>query len=147
MLKGTNDSVEKWIKEIKNECDKINNDTAKFKIDQKDIFGQSTEGGFLRKYYDGNTLRKAILTLFGETGQSTSEYYLLNGEITFVDEKAVKYKSPIYMGKTEIKSQEETRFYFKNQKLIRWIGNEGKIMDVALYPEKEKEILDDFKNI
>lgn len=138
--KGSIDSVEIWIKEI-------NDDTAKLKVVQKDIFGQSTEGGFLRSYYDGNTLRKAIFTLFGETGQSTSEYYFLNGEIIFLHQKELRYKSPIYMGKTEIESQKKNKYYFKNQKLIRWISNDGKIVDAILYPEKEKEILDDVKSI
>jgi len=141
------DSVESRIKEIRKECDRINKDITKFKVVQEDINDQSAEGGILKKFYDGNTLRKAVLTFFGETGQSTSEGYFLNEEIIFVLQTEERYKSPIYMGKTETKSKEENRFYFKNEKIIRWIANNGKIMDTRLYPEKEKEIFDDFKNI
>jgi hypothetical protein len=144
---GQKDSVEIRIKEIRKECDRINKDSSKFKVVQEDINDQSAEGGILKKMYDSNTLRKAVLIFFGETGQSTSEYYLLNGEIIFVYQREERYKSPIYMGKTELKSQEENRFYFKNKKLIRWTGNDGKILDAGLYPEKEKEIVDDFKSI
>ena len=141
------DNIEMQIKEIKAEYEKINKDTAKYKMVQSDVFGQSSEGGVLKKYYNGNVLRKAILTLFGETGQSTSEYYFLNGELIFEFDTELFYKSPLYMGKVEIKSQEETKFYFKNQRLISWIGNDGNMMDGALYPEKEEELLDFLKII
>src|SRR5688572_2856792 len=145
--KKSNDSVEIWINEIKKEYANINNDTAKLRIVQEDIFSQTTEGGFSRKFYDGTTLRKAIFTFFGETGQSTDECYLLNGEIIFVYQRLVLYKSPIYMGKTEIKNREENRYYFKNQKLIQWIGPDNVVVNEGLYPEKENEILADIKNI
>jgi hypothetical protein len=144
---GQGDNVEVRIKEIRKECDRINKDITKFKVVQEDINDQSAEGGILKKNYDGNTLRKAVFTFFGETGQLTSEGYFLNGELIFVLETEERYKSPIYMGKAETKSKEENRFYFRNEKLIRWIGNDGKIIDAGLYQEKEKEILDDFKNI
>lgn len=142
---GQEDSVEIRIKEIRRECDRIN--SAKLKVVQEDINDQSAEGGILKKNYDSNTLRKAVFTFFGETGQSRSEGYLLNGEVIFVLQTEERYKAPIYMGKTETKSLEENRFYFKNEKLIRWIDNDGKIMDTELYPEKEIEILADYKNI
>ena len=141
------DNIEMQIKEIKAEYEKINKDTAKYKMVQSNVIGQSSEGGVLKKYYNGNVLRKAILTLFGETGQSTSEYYFLNGELIFEFDTELFYKSPLYMGKVEIKSQEETKFYFKNQRLISWIGNDGNMMDGALYPEKEEELLDFLKII
>jgi len=145
--KEINDSVEVWVKEIRKECARIKNDSAKFRVERKNIFGQSSEGGLLENFYDDKTLRKAVMTLFGETGKSADEYYFLNGEIIFVLQTEVRYKSPIYMGKTEIKNREENRFYFNKKKLIRWIGKDGKIMDAGLYPAKEQEILDDLKNI
>lgn len=145
--KGFNDSIEYRISQINEEYIRINNNTAKFKITEQDIFGHSAEGGELSKYYDGKTLRKAILILYGETGQSTSEYYFLSGELIFVHKKNEKYRSPIYMEKPEVKSGEENKFYFKNQRLIRWIGNDGKILDGVLYPEKEEQLLDDLKII
>src|SRR5258705_1410509 len=106
------DSVEFWVKEIKDEYEKVNQDTAKFKIVESDVFGQSEEGGFVKKYYDGIQLRKAVLTLYGETGQSTSEYYLRNNMIIFVLQKHLKYATPIYIGNTEIKNSERDQYYF-----------------------------------
>lgn len=141
------ENIDMQVKEIKAECEKINKDTAKFKTEEKDIFGHSTEGGQLLNFYDEKELRKAILTLYGETGKSSTEYYFLNGEIICISQTIVKYKAAIYMGKVEIKSREENKFYFKKQKLIRWIGNKSEIVDTSLYPEKEKELLDLFNNI
>ena len=141
------DSVETWVKEINSECSRINNDTATFKVIQKDVFDQSSEGGFLRSYYDGKILRKAILTLFGENGQSTSEYYLLNGQIIFSLQTGLKYKTPSNVEKTEIESEEKDRLYLKGQKLIRWYRNDNIIVSPALYPEKEEKILEDLKII
>jgi hypothetical protein len=145
--KETNDSVEVLIKEIKKDCDRINKDIAKFKVVQEDINDQSAEGGILKKFYDGKILRKAVFTFFGETGQLSSEGYFLNGEMIFVLNTEERYKAPVYMGKTEIESKEKDEFYFKNKKMIRWINNYGEIIDIGLFPGKEKEILDDFKNI
>lgn len=141
------DGIEMQIKKINTEYANINGDTAKFRVERKDILDQSSEGGLLEKFYEGKSLRKVILTLFGETGKSTSQYYFLNGEIIFVHDKEVRYQSPIYLGKTEIESREENRLYFTNQRLILWIGNDGKIMEADLYFEKEEEILDILKII
>jgi hypothetical protein len=141
------DSVELRIKEIKSECEKINKEIKKFKMVQSDVNDLSAEGGILKKYVDGNTLKRAALTLFGEAGQSTTEYYFLNGNLVFVNEQVEIYKTPLGMGKVETKSLETNKFYFDKQKLIRWIVNDDEIVDRLLYSEKEKEFLDDLKNI
>lgn len=139
------ENIEMHIQEIKTECEKINKDTAKLKTEERDIFGHSSEGGQLLSFYREKELRKAILNLFGETGKSSIEYYLLNGELICVSKTIVRYKAAIYMGKVEIRSREENRFYFKSEKLIRWIDHEGKIVEANLYAKKEKELLDSFK--
>jgi hypothetical protein len=145
--KSVVDSTETWIKKIVAEYTNINSDTAKFRKEEKKVFGQSSEGGSLEKYYDGKTLRKAILILFGETGKLVSEYYFLNLELIFVHENDLTYNAPFYLGKTEIKSEEVNKFYFKNQRLIRWSVNDSKIQEGFLYPDKEEELLNDLKLI
>ena len=141
------DSAGKWIREINTECARINTDTTKFMVTEKDVFGQSSEGGFLRLYSEGNVLRKAILSLFGENGQVTNEYYLVNGQLIFLFQKGMRYKQPINEGKTEIQSKDEDRFYFRNKKLVLWYTTDDRIVSSSLYATKEKEILADFKNI
>ncbi len=137
------DSTEKVIKEIKIEVGNINADTSRYRIVEKNIDAASTEGGTLTKLFRDNELRKAVKVLFGEMGRLTSEYYFKDGEIIFVDEKEDSYDSPIYIGNGKIKSTAENRFYFHHKKLIRWIGNDGKVVSPEQYADKEEEMLDD----
>lgn len=147
MQKTQNDSTEIWVRKINEEYASINNDSARYRKEKKEVFDQSSEGGNVVKYYDDKTLRKIVLTLFGESGKLMSEYYFMNQEVIFVYDKETIYTSPIYLGKIEVESREENKFYFKNEKLIRWVDNKAKVVDLMLYPEKEKEILDYIKSI
>lgn len=141
------DPVELRINEIVSETETINKQIKKFKIVQTDVNDRSAEGGILKKYYDGKILRKAELTLFGETGQSTSEYYFSNGNLMFVNEQVEMYKAPLGTGKVETESIETNKFFLEKQKIIRWLNNDDEIVDQRLYEQKEKEILDDLKII
>lgn len=141
------DHLDDLVNQIKMECEKINRESKIFKVTEEDVEGLSSEGGLLKKLMDSKTLRKAELTLFGETGQSTTEYYFHNGEVIFVIKRTEMYKEPIYMGKTEPASLEKDEMYFKNQILVRWFDNEGKIVDQVKYLEKQIEILNKLKII
>jgi hypothetical protein len=143
-ISSTGQNIETHVKEIKAEYERIVKDSAKYKVVEKDIFGESAEGGTLKKYYDDTVLRKAILILYGETGKSISEYYFLKGKLIFEFDTEIIYEPPINMEKIVIKSREEHRFYFYDQKLIQWItGN--KMVDVALHDDKEDELLEGLK--
>jgi hypothetical protein len=145
--KISGDSVEIIIKGIRKEFNKINSDTSKMRVTKEDKSGQSTEGGTITKFYDGNTLKKVRLVFYGETGKSTTEYYFLNGQLFFCFEQNDHYNKPIYEKNMRVNKKEENRFYFNKQKLIRWITDNGKIADKSLYPTKEKEIFDDLQDI
>lgn len=140
------DSIDKAIKEIRKEYSKINSDTSKYSVVQKDINGESAEGGILKKFFENDVLRKAVEVFFGETGKLTAEYYFKDEEIIFVYEREDRYDSPIYEGNGKIKSTVENRYYFNHKKLIRWIGSDGKVVKPEQYLDKENEILDDLKN-
>jgi hypothetical protein len=49
----------------------------------------------------------------------------------------------MYEKGSKISKVEEERFYFNNQKLIRWIGPNDKIVEANLYRTKEKEMVKD----
>jgi len=141
------DNDELRIKQIETEYEKINKEIKKFKLTQEDVNDRSEEGGILKKYYEGQILRKAILTLFGETGQSTSEYYFSNGDLIFVKEQIDIYTGPLDVSRGETESTETNKFYFNRERLIQWVDNDDEKVNSEQYSEKENEILDDIKYI
>ncbi|MBO9632994.1 MAG: hypothetical protein J7578_07720 [Chitinophagaceae bacterium] len=138
----SNNSEENTIATIRKEFTAINNPAKKYKVVEAEVEGLSTEGGSIKKYYDSTVLRKAILTLYGETGTMVMEYYFTKDKLIFVYEKNTAYDKPIYQGKVKVVSTIESRFYFEDQKLIRWIEDK-KTKEKALYAQREKEILSD----
>jgi hypothetical protein len=132
------------IKQIRTEYAKIN--SIKLDCKRQDLNDMSTEGGEIQKCYDEHGLRKAVLIFYGETGKSEVEYYFKNNNIIFSYAKEDKYNAPIYMKEGgKILSSSVSRFYFDDEKLIRWLDNDNKIVKVDLYPAKEEEIKKDLK--
>ena len=97
----------------------------------------TNEGGEVTYYHFNNNLDKIITKEYAETFQVMTEYYLLNGELSFVFQKELKYNRPIYYDSLEMKEMndkeafhidkseiEEYRSYFENGKLISQIGNQ-----------------------
>src|ERR1700722_17403010 len=122
---------------------------------------ESTEGGETKFYYL-NRLQKIIVRQFGETFQNLKEYYLLNGNLSFVLEKSYKYNRPIYYDSTAMKENDDTtifdmnkseiveiRSYFLNGKLIHQINNQdcgSPFYDEYLLGE-QKRITSEFASI
>ena len=49
--------------------------------------GASTEEDYAKYFYRDGTLEKVVSVQMGETGQEVTEYYLLNGKLSFVMER------------------------------------------------------------
>src|SRR5690606_38148888 len=64
------------IENIRKKFREINAREHSFQKATKDIFGQSSEGGQAEVYYDGDDLKKMIITHYGEIGKIRTEYYL-----------------------------------------------------------------------
>lgn len=141
------DNPDTLITVLKTEVAKIDKDLPKFKVVKIELDDQSTEGAELQKYYDGNVIRKAVLTFYGETGQSISEYYFLSNDLISISETLLKYKTPLFAEKTEIASEELTTLYLKNEILMRWTDNVGKMVDLSQYPERQIRIAEELKMI
>lgn len=132
------------IKTIRKEFTAINNYTG-FKKEKSEVEGLSTEGGYIEKYTEGKVLRKAVLVLYGESGQLICEYYFSGGKLIFCYEKNETYDQHVSEGPpTKIVSSVESRFYFQNNKLIRWLSGD-RIEEKSKYPQREKEIMNDLK--
>ena len=135
------DSTESIIQKIRKEYAGINADSKKYQIVLKDIYGLSTEGGEVKSYYDGNELKKSVLTLYGEMGKSVKEYYFSGKQIFFCYERHTEYDKPVTYKDMRIKRVEENRYYFNNEKLIRWVGASGEIVPTEQYAEQGQMLL------
>ncbi len=122
----------------------INRNAAKYKKVRKDLSGFSAEGGVLVAYFEGANIMKIAATFYGETGKAAEEYYYWDGKLIFVLRTDSRYSKPL-SGKV-VKTTVE-RFYFNEDKLIRWIDENGKQVapDTSEYAEKQKDYLDTSK--
>ena len=123
---------EEIVKQIRIEFNKIN----RIKLDCKmqDLNDVSTEGGEMKKCYDGQDLRKAIFIFYRETEKLIVEYYFKDKKIIFSNTKEDRYNAPIYIeGGGKIASTMVSRYYFSEGELIRWLGKDNKIVDVEMH--------------
>ena len=101
----------------------INRGAARYKKVKKELLNFSAEGGLLIAYLSGPSIVKISATFYGEIGRATDEFYYSNDKLIFVYRKHLHYSGQL-TGK--VVRTTENRYYFKDDKLIRWIGEDGK---------------------
>ena len=124
------------LKPIRANFKRINSITNWTSIDTEEL-SESTEGGEAKFYYQNGRLEKIVARHYGETFQLLTEYYLLNGKLSFVFERRHKYNRPLYYDTTAMKENNDTeafdfdkseiiedRSYFENGKLLHQINNQ-----------------------
>ena len=111
------------IQTIRRQYASINRNTAKYKKVKKDLMGFSAEGGELTAYFQGPSIVKITATFYGEMGRATDEFYYSDDKLIFIFRRQANYTAPL-SGK--VVSTRENRYYFKDDKLIRWIDEDGK---------------------
>lgn len=128
------------VQTIRQQYAAINKGLAKYKKVKKKLSGFSVEGGELVAYLDGPAVVKIVANHYGEGGKATEEYYYSKGKLIFVYRKDYHYDKPL-SGK--VVRTEENRFYFENDRLIRWINESGKQVapGTAEYRQKQDEYL------
>jgi len=131
----TNDPIES----IRQHYASINQSAPRYRRVKKELSGFSPEGGELVAYFHGPSVLKMVATFFGESGRAVEEYYFWNGQLIFVLSTDNRYDKPF--GKVVRKN--ETRLYFKDDKLIRWLNEDGKEVasDSAEYATKQGDYL------
>lgn len=136
--------VEESIASIGQHYAQINRSAAKYKKVKKELSGFSAEGGQLVAYFHGPSIMKIAATFFGESGKAAEEYYYWDGKLIFVLRTDYRYNKPL-SGKV-VKTTVD-RFYFSEDKLIRWIDESGKQVaaDTSEFAEKQKDYLDSSK--
>lgn len=133
-------SGEDSITAIRERYGTINKSAAGYKSVKKKLSGFSAEGGELVAYFDGPKIMKIVATHFGETGKAVEEYYFWDDHLIFAYRKDSIYDKPL-SGK--VARTTENRFYFDNDKLIRWVDENAKQVasSSSEYQEKEKDYL------
>lgn len=132
------------IQSIRQHYAQINGSVPRYKRVKKELTGFSAEGGELLAYFHGPSVMKMVATYFGESGKATEEYYFWDGKLIFVLRTDFRYNKPL---SGRVVKKTENRFYFSNDKLIKWINEGGKDVagDMTAYPEKQKEYLESAK--
>jgi len=111
------------IPAIRQQYAAINRNVARYKKVKKELLGFSAEGGELVAYLSGPSIVKISATFYGEMGRATDEYYYSNDKLILVFSRHSHYRAPLSGKVVRIT---EDRYYFKDDKLIRWIGEDGK---------------------
>ncbi len=140
LIAQTTDSI---IIDIRAKYKNIRDNYSTYDTTTVKIWGESTDGGQAVAYYDGEAIKLIEVTWFGEMGKRKIEYYFDNGQLFFAFNAEYEYNRPIYLdektakeygdneafdySKTKIK---EDRYYFNNGRLIRWLDNDRKEVDI-----------------
>jgi hypothetical protein len=127
------------ISSIRERYAAINKNQAKYKAVKKELAGFSTEGGELTAYFDGSKIVKIAVTNNGETNSFFEEFYYSDEKLIFVYRKQEIYDKPM----TKVVKTKESRFYFSDGQLIRWINENGKQVRAgnSQYPETRSHYL------
>jgi len=115
------DDTTKIIESIRKQYKIINAGQTKYRLLEKDLTGESTEGGYIAAFNDQQSLRKLIVTYYGETGKVIKEYYFNHNDLFFAFVKEYHYVKPIDQPGSKVASVKEDRYYFFNNKMIRWL--------------------------
>jgi hypothetical protein len=127
------------ISQIRQRYAAINKNLTKYKVVKKELSGFSTEGGELTAYLDGATIVKIAVMNNGETNSFYEEFYYSNEKLIFVYRKQEIYNEPM----NKVVRTKESRFYFNDGELIRWIDENGKQVASrhSKYPESRVHYL------
>lgn len=135
------------VAEIKKAFADINQNTASYKVESKEIMDESTEGGELKAYYQDEDLKKVVASYFGEMGKTVEEYYFSEENAFFIFTQQYSYDKPITVEGSAVKQIEENRYYLHKNKLMRWIGSNKEKVANSSFSQKEPEVLQKIKDL
>lgn len=135
--------TEKQIVKIRAEVAAINKGAAKYKKTTKDVEDISLEGTQAIYFRSAGNLRKITAKMYGETYNTTAEFYYTDGELIFAFLRRNQYDTQTGMDTPpKVVRTEEQRFYFADGDLIRLlIGKKELKSDDERYSELKDEIV------
>jgi len=156
-----NEYLMERLKPIRSNFKRINSIERWTRIDTIELW-ETTEGGEAHYYYQNQTLERIVIRHFGETFQSITEFYLLNGDLSFVFNKSFNYNRPFYYDSIHMRENKdsvvfnfenseivEERYYFEKGKLIHIISNQdcGSPFPDDFLLEEQNKIFPYFKKL
>jgi len=120
---AVNDSIDVIVKRIREKCIYINTHLKEYKKIVKDNVDGNSEGEQIRGYVYKDSVKLIIEESYGESGKQVTEYYYDRNRVVFIYNREYKYSKPIYAPSFNSKDYDlkESRFYFDNNKMIKWI--------------------------
>ena len=138
---GRSSQTEPSFPSIRQRYASINRGIRRYRRVKKELSGYSLEGGELVAYFNGPRIVKITAVYFGESGKAAEEYYYWNEKLFFAFRRDYTYDQSM-SGK--IVNTQANRFYFSNDRLIRWIDENGetKPSGAGDYQTKQEELLE-----
>lgn len=138
------------IKQIRNEYDLINKSLdsyAKIENDDINVYKDLNPDNYsiesveiyrlavinMIRYYDKGEIKKIIVKFDGDRQDLMSEYYYINGTMIFAFKTLIDYKKPKWSDDFNESDKDifENRFYFNDNKLIKWIDSDKNVVDLS----------------
>lgn len=130
---------------IRGHYSQINQGLKRYRKVKKNAEGFSLEGGEMTAYFSGKQLMKISAVFYGETHRTNVDYYFNEGKLIFIFQSRGNYNQPM-SGK--IVSREEDRFYFNEDKMIKWQdGKTDKNLSEEEAKEMEKQLIEDTQKL
>lgn len=146
MAQAAADSLTPVIQSIRAEYAAINAaaGSGRLRVVRKDVFGSSSEGGLMTNYLEGKEIRKTVLERYGVMGKNNTEYYFAHGKLLFCWSVDSIYNKPAGMSGRRLQKTEQNRYYFHQQKMVRWLGPDHSVFAPSIYEGRAKELMDEW---
>lgn len=126
---GFSQTEEEQVTAIRSWFAETNSNLANYIVEEKEVLEESTEGGNLKAYYKEKDLVLLHCEIFGEMGNIKEDYYYHEGKLYFVFAVKTDYSSNVYEEAEITTTVEENRYYFNNDKMIRWLNKDKAKVD------------------
>ncbi|MEP6689781.1 MAG: hypothetical protein ABJD07_01425 [Gemmatimonadaceae bacterium] len=133
---ATKDSEPAAIVAIRDHFAQIERELPTYRLDSTDLMDRSAEGGVLSAYRAGDALRKLKAKYYGETGRATDNFYYWRDSLVFVYRLDERYDRTL-SGK--VIARQENRYYFDGSHLVRWLGPDGRAVQLSSPEAHEAE--------
>ncbi len=133
-----NAQTEEMIEAIRKHYRYVETNINNFELVNDTTFEGSTDGATIRSYFDDGGLIKIRIEYLGETGKLHREFYIDEQQLLFVFDQEFHYNMPYYIDSEQAQEMGfeegfdpaktkklQHRYYFYNNKMIRWINPAG----------------------